>query len=156
MSARASEATVQAWTSLVRAEQIVLARVEDDLKKAGFPSLEWYDVLNELDRSASGVLPQAEVQSRIMLAQYNLCRLVDRLEREDLVRREPSREDGRSNMLVITDKGRDLRRRMWPVYSAAIEAHLGAHLGTGEADRLAGLLGKLQAMAGREKEGSRQ
>ena len=153
MNAKASESTVQAWTSLVRAEQIVLSRVEDDLKKAGFPSLEWYDVLQELDRAPNGVMPQAEVQGRILLAQYNLCRLVDRLEREDLVRRQPSPEDGRSNLLVITDKGRDLRRRMWPVYSAAIETHLGAHLSSGEADRLAGLLGKLQAVAGREKAG---
>ena len=152
MTAKASESTVQAWTSLVRAEQIVLSRVEDDLKKAGFPSLEWYDVLQELDRAPNGKLPQAEVQSRILLAQYNLCRLVDRLEREELVNRQPSPEDGRSNLLLITDKGRDLRRRMWPVYSAAIEAHLGSHLAAGEAERLAGLLGKLQMLAGREKE----
>lgn len=151
MTAKASESSVQAWTSLVRAEQFVLSRVEDDLKKAGFPPLEWYDVLQELDRAPAGKLPQAEVQGRILLAQYNLCRLVDRLEREELVHRQPSPEDGRSNLLVITDKGRDMRRRMWPVYSAAIEAHLGSHLAAGEADRLAGLLGKLQAVA-RERE----
>jgi len=145
MTAKASDSTVQAWTSLVRAEQLVLSRVEDELKKAGFPSLECYDVLAELDGAPTGKLPQAEVQGRILLAQYNLCRLVDRLEREDLVRRVPSPEDGRSNLLVITDKGRELRRRMWPVYSAAIEAHLGSRLSAGEADRLAGLLGKLEA-----------
>lgn len=151
MTTKPSDSAVQAWTSLVRAEQIVLARVEDDLKQAGFPSLEWYDVLHELDREPSGVLPQGQVQTRIMLAQYNLCRLIDRLEREDLVHRQPSLEDGRSNLLVITGKGRDLRRRMWPVYSAAIERHLGAHLSSGEAERLANLLGKLQTVAGREK-----
>jgi DNA-binding MarR family transcriptional regulator len=151
MSDRASESTVQAWTNLVRAEQVVFARVEEDLKKAGFPPLEWYDVLYELDRDPTGQLPQAEVQSRIMLAQYNLCRLVDRLQREDLVRRQPSPDDGRSNILLITDKGRELRRRMWPAYSAAIEKHLGTLLGAGEADRLAQLLGKLQSVASRER-----
>jgi DNA-binding MarR family transcriptional regulator len=151
MSATISENTVQAWTNLVRAEQFVFARVEEDLKKAGFPPLEWYDVLYELDREPSGVLPQAQVQSRIMLAQYNLCRLVDRLSREDLVLRQPSPEDGRSNLLVITDKGRELRKRMWPVYSDAIEAHLGQHFSPGEAERLAQLLGKLQTGAARER-----
>ena len=150
MSAKASESTVQAWINLVRAEQIVLSRVEDDLKKAGFPSLEWYDVLHELDSSPQGTLSQGCVQGRIMLEQYNLCRLIDRLEREDLVRRQPSPEDGRSNLLVITVKGRDLRRRMWPVYSEAIETHLGSHLAQGEADRLAGLLGKLQRVKERQ------
>ena len=97
------------------------------------------------------MLPQAEVQSRIMLAQYNLCRLVDRLSREDLVRRQPSPEDGRSNLLVITDKGRELRKRMWPVYSDAIEAHLGSHFAPGETERLAQLLGKLQTVGTRER-----
>jgi DNA-binding MarR family transcriptional regulator len=144
MTAKASDSTVQAWTSLVRAEQLVLSRVEDDLKRAGFPSLECYDVLAELDGAPTGKLPQSEVQSRILLAQYNLCRLIDRLERDDLVRRVPSPEDGRSNLLVITDKGRELRRRMWPVYSTAIEAHMGSRLGDGEAERLAGLLSKLE------------
>jgi DNA-binding MarR family transcriptional regulator len=151
MTATISDHTVQAWTSLVRAEQLVFARVEEDLKKAGFPPLEWYDVLYELDREPSGVLPQAHVQSRIMLAQYNLCRLIDRLSREDLVQRQPSPEDGRSNLLVITDKGRELRRRMWPVYSDAIEAHLGSHFSDGEAERLAQLLGRLQSHNPRER-----
>ncbi len=151
MTETISQSTVQAWTNLVRAEQFVFARVEEDLKKAGFPPLEWYDVLYELDREPAGVLPQAEVQGRIMLAQYNLCRLVDRLSREDLVRRQPSPEDGRSNLLVITDKGRELRKRMWPVYSDAIEAHLGSHFSAGEAERLAQLLGKLQTVTVRER-----
>jgi DNA-binding MarR family transcriptional regulator len=148
MTAKASEPVVNAWMRLVRAEQLVLARVEEDLKRAGFPPLEWYDVLYELDRDPAGVLPQAEVQSRIMLAQYNLCRLVDRLQREDLVRREPSLEDGRSNMLVLTEKGRALRRRMWPVYSEAIETHLGSRLAESEAERLAQLLDKLGSTQG--------
>lgn len=142
-----AESAVHAWTKLVRAEQSVLARVEEDIKKAGFPPLEWYDVLYELDRAPDGVLPQAAVQSRILLAQYNLCRLVDRLEREDLVERRPSPEDGRSNLLVITPKGRELRERMWPVYASSIEQHLGAHLSCDEARRLAELLGKLEAAA---------
>ena len=46
-------------------------------------------------------------------------------------------------MLLITAKGRTLRREMWPVYAAAIEAHFGAHLSETEAEQLARLLGKL-------------
>ncbi len=151
MTETISNHTIQAWTSLVRAEQTVFARVEEDLKRAGFPPLEWYDVLYELDREPSGVLPQAQVQSRIMLAQYNLCRLIDRLSRDDLVLRQPSPEDGRSNLLVITDKGRELRQRMWPVYAEAIETHLGRHFSDGEAERLAQLLVRLQTVAARKR-----
>ena len=56
-----------------------------------------------------------------------------------------AREDGRSNVLVITAKGRDLRRKMWPVYAAGIEEHFGARLTAEEAQQLAGLLAKLVA-----------
>jgi DNA-binding MarR family transcriptional regulator len=140
---RPTEIAMLAWTRLVRTEQTMLARVEEDLKREGFPPLEWYDVLFELDSEPAGVLPQAAVQSRILLAQYNLCRLVDRLQREELVERRPSPDDGRSNLLVITDKGRELRRAMWPTYAAAIEAHLGSRISCAEARALADILGKL-------------
>ena len=135
--------THDAWVKLVRTEQTLLAKVEEHLKRAGFPPLEWYDVLLELDKSETGALPQAAVQSRVLLAQYNLCRLVDRLEREGYVGRSPSPDDGRSNVLTITGKGRELRRAMWPVYAATIQSHVGSRLSGDEAQQLAALLGKL-------------
>ena len=51
------------------------------------------------------MLRQTGVQDRTQLAQYNVCRLVDRLEREGLVERHQCQVDGRSNVLVITAKG---------------------------------------------------
>jgi DNA-binding MarR family transcriptional regulator len=143
MSDRPTQGVVQAWASLLRKGQSVLARVSEDLKKAGFPPLEWYDVLLELDRAAEGVLPQSTVQSRVLLAQYNLCRLVDRLEREGLVERRRCPHDARSNWLAITPEGRALRRRMWPAYAAAIQTHLGSRLSAEEAHTLTRLLSKL-------------
>ncbi len=143
MQSNPSENAVGAWVQLVRSGQTILARVEADLKDQGYPPLEWYDVLLELDKAPDGKLPQAQVQSNVLLAQYNLCRLVDRLEREELVKRQPSPDDGRSNHLVITEKGRTLRREMWPAYAAAIQTHLGSRLSCEEAHQLAGLLGRL-------------
>lgn len=140
-----SDKVVGAWARLVRTEQRILARVEEDLKRAGFPPLEWYDVLYELDREPTGTLAQAEVQARVLLAQYNLCRLVDRLQRENLVERRPSPEDGRSNLLVITPKGRALRKSIWPAYATAIQTHLGSRITCDEARQLSGLLDKLLA-----------
>jgi DNA-binding MarR family transcriptional regulator len=83
------------------------------------------------------------VQSRTLLAQYNLCRLADRLGDEGLIERRPCPMDGRSKHLVITDKGRALRAAMWPVYADAIRAHVGSRLTAEEARQLAQLLGKL-------------
>src|SRR5215813_9555117 len=94
------DSVVLAWTRLVRAEQAVLRAVERDLKEAGFPPLAWYDVLLEL------------VQ-KTLLAQYNLSRLLDRLEREGLIRRQTCPDDARGQWVVVTDRGRALQEKMW-------------------------------------------
>lgn len=134
---------IDAWTRLLRAHHAMLSRVEEDLKRAGFPPLEWYDVLLELDRAEAGWLRQSDVVQRVVLAPYNLSRLVDRLEREGLVERRQCPMDGRNNVLMITAKGRELRGRMWPVYAASIETHLGRRLDADETGVLTALLGKL-------------
>ncbi len=145
MSADPTAAVMEAWAGLVRTQRTLLDKVEDNLKRAGLPPLDWYHVLHEVDRSPKGMMRQAGVQSRTQLAQYNVCRLVDRLEREGLVERHPCREDGRNNVLLITAKGRALRRQMWPAYAAAVAEHFGARLSCKEAEQLAGLLAKLKA-----------
>jgi DNA-binding MarR family transcriptional regulator len=89
------------------------------------------------------MMRQSGVQDRTQLAQYNVCRLVDRLEREGLVERRQCQIDGRNNVLVITTKGRALRRAMWPIYAEAIGEHFGARLTPAEAGQLVRLLSKL-------------
>lgn len=134
---------VQAWTRLMRAEQGLMDKIEAALKQAGLPPLAWYDVLDELDRSTAGRLPQSDVQTRLAMAQYNLCRLADRLAADGLVERTRCIMDGRKGYLAITARGREMRSTMWPVYAGAIKAHVAGRLTHEEADHLARLLGKL-------------
>jgi DNA-binding MarR family transcriptional regulator len=134
---------VEAWASLVRTERALLDRVEEALKRAGLPALDWYHVLYEIDRAPKGMMRQTSVQDRTQLAQYNVCRLVDRLQGEGLVERHQCQVDGRNNVVVITAKGRALRRAMWPVYAAAIADNFGSRLTQAETEQLAQLLGKV-------------
>ena len=143
-----SEAVVRAWTRLVRAQHVVLAAVEADLKAAGFPPLGWYDVLLELSRPPDGGLRPFELEGRLLLAQYNLSRLLERMQAAGYVGRRPCREDGRGHLVVIAEPGRQLMKRMWPTYRAAIARHVGGKLGEDDAARLGALLGKLLAPAG--------
>jgi DNA-binding MarR family transcriptional regulator len=143
MTGKPSAAAVEAWANLVRTERSLRDKVEEALKRAGLPPLDWYHVLHEIDRAPGGMLRQTGVQDRTQLAQYNVCRLVDRLQREGLVQRHQCKLDGRNNVLLITAKGRALRRAMWPVYAAAIEAYVGCRLSQAEAAQLARLLAKL-------------
>ncbi len=139
-----SETAIKAWTRLVRAQVMVLGGVEADLKAAGFPPLSWYDVLLELRRAERGLRPM-ELESRLLLAQHNVSRLIDRLAVNRLVRKRPSANDGRGQIVEITEAGRDLLRRMWPLYRRAIQRHMGSKLDAPDTDRLARLLKKLLA-----------
>jgi DNA-binding MarR family transcriptional regulator len=138
-----SDAVIRAWARLVRAQQRALTAVEADLKAAGFPPLAWYDVLLELSRADGGELRPFALEQELLLAQYNLSRLIDRLETAGHVERRTCPEDGRGQVVAITASGRALVKRMWPTYRAAIGRHVGAKLSEDEAARLAALLGKL-------------
>lgn len=142
MAAPPSEAAVTAWARLVRASRTALSAVEADLKQAGLPPLGWYDVLLELRRAATPLRP-LEIEGRLLIAQHNLSRLIDRLEAAGHVERQPCEEDGRGQVIAITAAGRDLLRRMWPVYRAAIQQHVGAKLSDDQAGKLGRLLGRL-------------
>ena len=137
-----SEAAVTAWIRLVRASRHVLGAVETDLKKAGFPPLGWYDVLLELRRAETPLRP-LEIESRLLIAQHNVSRLIDRLEDAGHVERQPCEEDGRGQVIGLTQAGRDLLRKMWPAYRAAIQRHVGGKLTDEQAAKLARLLGRL-------------
>ena len=136
-----SDAAVLAWARLMRAHRAALGKGEQALKAAGLPPLEWYDVLLELERA--GPSRPRDLQSRLLFAQYNLSRLLDRMAAVGAVERRSCDNDRRGLIVAITGEGRTLRRRMWPVYAGAIQAAVGAKLSDDEAAALAGLLGRL-------------
>ncbi|MEE1610467.1 MarR family winged helix-turn-helix transcriptional regulator [Microvirga sp. CF3016] len=138
-----SAAVIRAWGRLIRAERTVVARIEAELKRAGFPSLHWYDVLLEVKRGPGGRLTPREIEEAVLFEQYNLSRLLDRMEAEGLVRRIPFPGDKRRQLVEITDEGRALQEHMWPVYGAAINRYFGDKLGEKEAGQLSALLLKL-------------
>jgi DNA-binding MarR family transcriptional regulator len=146
MDEKPCEATILAWSRLVRAGQAVFGSVEDDLKAAGLPPLGWYDVLLEL-RRAGGALRPVEIEDKLLIAQHNVSRLIDRLEKAGLAERRACKNDGRGQFVAITEKGLALLPTMWPVYRAAIQKHVGHQLEGAEAATLASLLGKLIAPA---------
>ena len=143
-----SKPVMLAWARLLKAERLALARVEAALKHAGLPPLAWYDVLLELERAGETGLRPFELERALLLAQYNLSRLLDRIEREGLIERAPCPEDGRGHVLRLSVRGRATRKAMWPVYARAIEATVGSSLNKHEAETLSLLLGRIIDNAG--------
>lgn len=138
-----SDSVVRAWTGLIRAQAHTMRQVETALKAAGLPPLAWYDALLELDRAGKTGLRPIELEQMLLLPQYGLSRLLDRLARAGYVQRRAVVGDGRGQLIVITRAGRGMRRRMWRVYAKAINAAVGDHLSDRQAAILAGLLAKL-------------
>jgi DNA-binding MarR family transcriptional regulator len=138
-----SETVVRAWARLMKAQQLVLTAIEQALKQAELPPLAWYDALLELERVGEEGLRPFELEREMLLAQYNLSRLVDRIEKAGYVERRTCADDGRGQVIVITRAGRDMRRRMWPVYARAIQSSIGGHISETQAETLDAILGVL-------------
>jgi DNA-binding MarR family transcriptional regulator len=146
-----SEETIQAWARLIRVEQQLLEKVEGDLKRAGLPPLVWYDALLELVRVPSGRLRYRELHAKMLLAKHNLSRLIDRLETDRLVVREPVEDDARGAYVAITQAGRDMQKRMWPAYRHAIAQHFACKLSRNDARQLSRILNKLRGPTPNER-----
>ncbi|MEH2565788.1 MULTISPECIES: MarR family winged helix-turn-helix transcriptional regulator [unclassified Bradyrhizobium] len=143
MKRKPSTEVTAAWIRLMRVQSRVLDCVEQDLKKAGFPPLAWYDALLELSRAPSGEMRPVELEKQMLLPQYSTSRLIDRLVDEGLAARRECKIDKRGLFVEITEAGRELQKKMWNAYSAAIEKYVGSKLSDADAVKLCGLLDRL-------------
>src|ERR687895_1017304 len=100
------QSALHAWTRLVRAHQAAMSRVESALKAAGLPPLNWYEVLVELERAGGCGLRPFTLEEALLMPQYGLSRLLARMEAADLIVRGSCPEDGRGQMVGLTDAGR--------------------------------------------------
>ncbi|MER8700711.1 MULTISPECIES: MarR family winged helix-turn-helix transcriptional regulator [unclassified Mesorhizobium] len=139
-----SPPAIKAWARLMRVSRQLLERAEDALKDSGLPPLAWYDILHELAEAGEGGLRPFQLTERTLFAQYNISRLLARLEADGQVEKLPVADDGRGQTVRVTDKGRETRRRMWAVYGRSIAELVGSRLSNVELDALSALLGRLR------------
>src|SRR5215831_3083808 len=143
MTTTPSKTAIEVWARFIRVEQQLLEKVEADLKAAGLPPLVWYDVLLELVRVPGGRLRHRDLHGRMLLAKYNLSRLIDRMSDHGLVARAPVEDDARGAFIGITEAGRRLQKRIWPVYRRAIAKHFATCLDANDLAQLVNILAKL-------------
>jgi DNA-binding MarR family transcriptional regulator len=138
---------LDAWRAFLNAHARVIRAINRDLAEAGLPDLGWYDLLWALRRQPEQRLRVNQLAREVVLSPTAMSRFVDRAEAAGVVRREPDPTDRRALQVVLTEAGRDLLRRMWPVYSAGIGRLFGEPLGRDAAtarklfERVAGAAG---------------
>ena len=94
-----------AVTSLMRAQAIVQARVDDVLRPLRL-SFARYELLMLLSFTRGGGLPMAKAGARLQVHPASVTNAATRLEASGLVIRRPHPQDGRAVLVEITDAGR--------------------------------------------------
>ena len=128
------------WARLLAAHALLLGAMQQRLKQAELPPLEWYDLLWTLEQAPGQRLRMGELAEKLLLSRFNATRLVDRLEQEGLVSRQQAKADRRGAEAVLSAKGAALRRKMWPVYRKAIDELFNRHLSAGQHETLQKML----------------
>lgn len=100
-------AGMSAVTSVMRAQQLMLARVESALRPFEL-SFARFEMLRLLAFARSGQLPMASAIARLQVHPTSVTNTVNRLERDGLVTRDPHPNDGRAVLLTLTAQGREL------------------------------------------------
>jgi DNA-binding MarR family transcriptional regulator len=94
-----------AVTSIMRAQQILLAELDDRLRPHGL-TFARYEALVLLTFSRRGALPMRLIGQRLMVHPTSVTNTISRLEQQQLVVRRPNPLDGRGTLAEITAAGR--------------------------------------------------
>jgi DNA-binding MarR family transcriptional regulator len=95
-----------AVTSIMRAQQILLARTDAVLRPLGL-TFARYEVLMLLLFSRRGALPMKTLGDRLQVHPTSVTNAVARLEDSGLVRREQHPDDGRAVLVTLLGEGRE-------------------------------------------------
>ncbi len=144
MSQTSEQKRMAVWETLLRTVSTLLRAFEQELQESEDLPLTWYDVLIQLYEAPEGRLRMQALADLVILSRSGLTRLIDRMERAGLVRREPSQEDRRGYYAVITDEGQHVIGRARPVHHRGIREHFTQHLSDEDVQALDVALSKVR------------
>lgn len=138
-----SHVEMDAWRSFLRAHARVTRVLDAELTAECDLSLGTYEVLVHLTEAPDRRLRMTELAERVMLSRSGLTRLVDRMEREGLLRRESCPSDLRGTNAVLTDAGYARLRAAAPVHLRGVREHVVDRLTPDELETIAEALGRV-------------
>jgi DNA-binding MarR family transcriptional regulator len=141
----AATPSMAAVTSIMRVHQLVMARLNDELKPWDL-TFARYEALMLLFLSRSGSLPLGKMGARLQVHPTSVTNLIDGLEKAGYASRAPHPSDRRTTLATITADGREVAAR-------STEALNAMRFGTGELTRsdlnvLTDVLRRMRAGAG--------
>ena len=121
---------------MLEAHSTLVARLDAELERDHGLPLTSYEVLMYLADSGEGKLRMGELADRLLLSRSGITRLVDRLQRQGLVKREPCEDDGRGYYAVLTPNGREKLQAARPDHLNGVRRHFVSHLSASDLEAL--------------------
>jgi DNA-binding MarR family transcriptional regulator len=136
------------WELTLRTVTALIRTFEDDMKAEGF-ALSWYDVLIQLSQAPRQRLRMQDLADAVVVTRSGLSRLIDRMEKADLVRREAVADDGRGSYAVLTEQGRATYARLAVGHHRKIEERFSSRLSNADLRALRRAMRKIGVVVGR-------
>ena len=116
----------------------MISLLDAELRDGHGLTLQEYEVLMNLTDADGGRLRMSELAEGVLLSRSGLTRVVDRLERRELVVRSQAGDDGRGLFAELTPEGRRLVARARRTHLAGVRRLFTSHLSAAEMAALAG------------------
>jgi DNA-binding MarR family transcriptional regulator len=130
-------AELAAWRGMLRAQSTLLHGMDAELTATHGLALRSYEVLLHLEEASRHRLRMSDLRESVLLSASGVSRLVDRLERDGLVRRERCSEDGRGYWAVLTSRGEETFSEARATHLAGVRRLFLRHFSGGDLTRLA-------------------
>jgi DNA-binding MarR family transcriptional regulator len=132
-----------AWRGLLRVHAGMTKALDAELMREHRLPLSSYEVLLFLADSPEGRMRMSELADGVLLSRSGLTRLVDRMERDGLLRRQRCEHDQRGWFAEITDDGRALFERARKTHLDGVRERFLSRLSRDEQRTLAALWEKV-------------
>ena len=130
---------LRAWRGLLRAHACLARRLDAELDQAHGLPMTSYEVLHHLDDALGGRMRMRDLAEQAQLSRSGLTRLVDRLEREELLVRCSCEHDARGSYACLTERGRERLEDARVTQLAVVREHFFSRFSELELSLLAGM-----------------
>ena len=114
----------KAWRAWLYSSLLLQDRLDRELTHGTGISHAYYEILVALSETPERRMRMSELADRCLSSRSRLSHAVSRLEERGWVRREPSADDARGQLAVLTDEGFAALEAAAPVHVESVRTHL--------------------------------
>ena len=127
---------------LVKKSSLIFDKLSNQLLTPSALTGSQFKILMVLYHMPEGSMRQADIEAKFSMTNPTVTGLVQKLEAKGLVRRVPHPEDGRSKVLVLSERAMAMREELIAL-AESLERQMTANLNETECGQLAFLLTKM-------------